>query len=413
MKKSLILAGLILASVCGFAQKSQLKEVKMSLYGEGADFSKARRLMEEILDNPQYQNNAECWYWAGMIGYEQNSQQQLLRLAGSPINQDAAGQAVIESLGYFIKADSIAMTPTLDKKGREVVDTKMHAKVQKAVKEYYTKQYIVAYGIYLNDQEDFVGAYHAFKAHLSIPTLAMMQDEKSQAEMPIDSTYMQYKYYMALFAIQAELHKEAIAVLNEMKDGNTEPIAVNQFLYQEYVTLKDTANFVNVLQQAVWRFPQEPWFLQNLINYYIFSNQEVKAIEYLDKAIEREPNVAQYHLIKGNLSEEQKNYEVALAEFDKALELDPKMADAAAGKGRVYYNQAVRINEEASYIADAKEYQLALEDMNEMFRKSLPFFEQAHKIAPDNRDYMVTLKGLYYRFSMDDKYKAIQEELEK
>ena len=38
-----------------------------------------------------------------------------------------------------------------------------------------------------------------------------------------------------------------------------------------------------------------------------------------------------------------------------------------------------------------------------VFKKSLPFFEKAHEMAPEERSYIQTLKGLYYRFGMDDK----------
>jgi tetratricopeptide (TPR) repeat protein len=303
------------------------------------------------------------------------------------------------------------MIPTLDKKGREVVDTKTRTNISKKMLEYYKNQELVKYGIYLNEQRDFLGAYNAFKKHIAIPELDMMQNEKLQKEMPRDSNYIQYKYYTAIFAVQSELHEEAIAMLNELKDGDFEAIAVNQFLYQEYVALKDTVNFVATLQNAIARFPQESWFLQNLINYYIFSGQELTAIDYLATAIEREPNVAQYHLIKGNLDENQGRYEDALKDFDNALAIEPTLAEAMAGKGRVWYNQAVKLNEAAALISDNKEYKKALEEMNAVFYKSLPFFEKAHEIAPEERSYMQTLKGLYYRFNMTDKYNAISEKL--
>ena len=51
--------------------------------------------------------------------------------------------------------------------------------------------------------------------------------------------------------------------------------------------------------------------------------------------------------------------------------------------------------------------------MNEVFAKALPFFEEAHKMAPEERQYMQVLKGLYYRFHDDEKYNAINEELNK
>ena len=409
MKKTLILAALVLISAGCFAQKNPLvKKAKNYAMSETPDFSAARAAIEEGLEQ---EPTAENYYWAGMIGYQELMQENYNQMMGKGVNSAKAGAAVVESFDYWVKADQLAMIPTLDKKGREVVDTKTRNNITKKMLEYYKNQELVKYGIYLNEQKDYEGAYRVFQKHLAIPELDMMQNEKLQKEMPRDTNYMQYKYYTAIFAVQSELHEEAIVLLNEMKDGDYEAIAVNQFLYQEYVALKDTANFVATLQNASKRFPGEPWFLQNLINYYIFSGQEQTAIDYLAQAIEREPNVAQYHLIKGNLDENQGNYEEALKDFDNALAIDPTMADAMAGKGRVYYNQAVKLNEASALISDNKEYKKALDEMNEVFKKSLPFFEKAHEMAPEDRTYLQTLKGLYYRFKMDDKYNEVSEKL--
>ena len=414
MKKTLIMAALVLISAGCFAQKANVKKAKNLALQETPDFSGARAAINEALTNEETKDLADTWYTAGLIGYQELSKENEKTYLGQARDEKRAGEAVVESFDYWMKAADLAGKKVLDKKGNEVLaDKKTYALLQKKVLEYYKNQELVKYGIYLNDQRDFATAYGVFQRHLSIPELSLMQNEKLQKEMPKDSIYDQYKYYTAIFAIQAEMHPEAIAVLEEMKNGNYEAIMVNQFLYQEYVNVQDTANYVRVLQDAVVRFPQEPWFLQNLINHYIFSGQEQEAINYLDQAIAREPNVAQYHLIKGNLNENQKNYEAALADFDRALAIDPTMADAEAGKGRVYYNQAVKMNEDAALIADAKEYKKALEEMNAMFRQSMPFFEKAHELAPDNRDYMITLRGLYYRFDMTDKYNAINEELNK
>ena len=414
MKKTLIMAALVLISAGCFAQKANVKKAKNLALQETPDFSGARAAINEALTNEETKDLADTWYTAGLIGYQELSKENEKTYLGQARDEKRAGEAVVESFDYWMKAADLAGQKVLDKKGNEVLaDKKTYALLQKKVLEYYKNQELVKYGIYLNDQRDFATAYGVFQRHLSIPELSLMQNEKLQKEMPKDSIYDQYKYYTAIFAIQAEMHPEAIAVLEEMKDGNYEAITVNQFLYQEYVNVQDTANYVRVLQNAVVRFPQEPWFLQNLINHYIFSGQEQEAINYLDQAIAREPNVAQYHLIKGNLNENQKNYEAALADFDRVLAIDPTMADAEAGKGRVYYNQAVKMNEDAALIADAKEYKKALEEMNAMFRQSMPFFEKAHELAPDNRDYMITLRGLYYRFDMTDKYNAINEELNK
>jgi tetratricopeptide (TPR) repeat protein len=405
----LFFAALVLVSTCCFAQKNPaVKNAKRYIMAETPDFSAARTAIEEAIAT---EPTAETYYWAGMIGYQEVTLENYNQMLGKGVNQALAGQAVMESYDYWLEADRLAMIPTLDKKGREVVDTKTRANITKKMLEYYKNQELVKYGIYLNEQRDFEGAFKAFKKHIEIPELDMMQNEKIQKEMPRDSIYTQYKYYAAIFAVQAQLHEQAIAVLEQLKDGDYEAVSVNQFLYQEYVELKDTVKFVATLQDAIARFPQESWFLQNLINYYIFSGQEQVAIDYLATAIEREPNVAQYHHIKGNLDENQGHYEAALVDFDNALKLDPTLADAMAGKGRVYYNQAVKLNEAAAMISDNKEYKKALEEMNQVFRKALPFFEKAHEMAPEDRNYMQILKGLYYRFNMTAEYEAISEKL--
>ena len=392
MRKSLFLAALVLISAGCMAQKNPLvkKAKSYMMASENADFTAARATIAEAIETAP---TAETYYWAGMIGYQELSQENYKQMMGQSADQ-------------------------ANKKGVEVpTDPKMRANVSKKMLEYYKNQELVKYGIYLNEQRDYEGAYRAFKLHIDLPNLVMMSDPKLQKEMPRDTTYEQYKYYAAIFAVQSELHAEAIELLSEMKDGEYEAISVNQFLYQEYVAVKDTANFLATLQNAVARFPQEPWFLQNLINYYIYSGQEQVAVDYLAKAIEREPNVAQYHHIKGNLDENLGNYDAALKDFDEALRCDPTLADAMAGKGRVYYNQAVKMNEAAAFINDNKEYKKAMEEMKEVFRKSLPFFEKAHEMNPEDRQYMMILKGLYYRFlsepGMEAKYNAILAELEK
>ena len=412
MRKTLLMAALVLISAGCMAQKANVNKAKSLILSETPDYDQARQLIGAALANEETKNQANTWYVAGLIGYQQDVQANRMALLNQPLDQDQVGQAIMESYDYWVKADEIAMTPTLDKKGREVVDTKTRNNIVKKMLEYYQNQEFIKYGVHLNEQRDVKGAYNVFMRHLKMRDLPMMQEDKLQSQMPKDTIYEQYEYYAALFAIQAKMHNEAIAVLEDLKNGEFEAIAVNQFLYQEYMEeVKDTVNAVRELQEAMVRFPQEPWFLQNLINYYIFSKQEDKAIEYLNQAIEREPGVAEYHLIKGNLSANQGNNAEALTEYDRALEINPMLAEAHAGKGRVHYNEASKIIEEATYIQDAKAYKAALNMASDKLKESLPFFEKALEVAPDNREYMVILKGIYYRLHMDDKYEAMQDML--
>lgn len=404
MKKFSLLLAIVLIGTFGFAQKSNVNKAKnLAANTENPDFSAARAAIKLAIEDPSTKDLADTWYQAGMIGYREN-EYLFAKSALGAIDDRQKGEAVVESYNYWLKAYDLASIP--NEKGK--VNTKIQKAISTKMLEYYTQQELIKYGIYLNDKKDYKRAYDVFKLHLDIPDLPMMQDPKLQEKMPKDSVYTQYKFYMGLFATQSEMHKEAIDIFEQLKDGNYEAVSVNQFLYQEYVALNDTANFVRVLKDAIVRFPSEPWFLQNLINYYIYSNQEGTALEYLKTAIEREPNVAQYYHIKGNIEENLGKYDDAISDFNKALELQPDLADAVAGIGRVYYNQAVKLNEEAFLIQDNNAYKAKLKDVDAMFAESLPYFEKAHKMDAEKRDYIIVLKQLYYRLKMDDKYNEME-----
>ena len=163
MKKTLILAALVLISAGCFAQKNPLvKKAKSYALAETPDFQAARAAISEALET---EHTAEAYYWAGMIGYQEMTQENYNQMMGKGVNQVKVGAAVEESYKYWLKADELAMIPTLDKKGREVVDQKTRNNIAKRMLEYYKQQELVKYGIYLNEQKDYEGAYNAFKLH--------------------------------------------------------------------------------------------------------------------------------------------------------------------------------------------------------------------------------------------------------
>jgi tetratricopeptide (TPR) repeat protein len=148
-----------------------------------------------------------------------------------------------------------------------------------------------------------------------------------------------------------------------------------------------------------------------LINYYIFTNQSKEALIYLNNAIEREPNIAQYYYVKGNLTESMGDLEEARKAFDKSLELDPKFADSYAGIGRLYYNKAVKMADAANDIKDIKLYNAAKKNADAVFVESIPFFKKAAEMKPEEMEYKRTLRTLYYRLKMDKEFDAIDKEM--
>ena len=417
MRKVLCMLAVALISVGCFAQKSNVNKAKnLSASYENPDFDGARAAIRLALEDPSTKDLANTWYVAGLIGYKEMDYANVQMALGQQYDNNKVGAAVNESYDYWLKADELSQIPNA--KGK--VDASTRKNISTRMLEYYQKMILITYGYSLYENHDYAAAYKMFMKHLDIPSLPMMQDKKLQEQMPKDTLYYTYLYYAGRFAYQAQMYNEAISIFKKMISPEVREVALhsdvvfsNEFLYQCYADLKDTVAYVGVLQDAIKLFPDEPWFIQNLINHYIFSGQKETAIDYLTEAIKADPTIAQYYHIRGNIYESLERFDEAVADFNKALELDPKLADAQAGLGRVYYNKASKMNDEVIYISDKKAYEQGLKQMNEIYLQSLPYFEKAHEMAPDNRDYMIILKGLYYRFHMDDKYQQITDEMNK
>ena len=403
MKKIILSMLLVMAVTTTFAQKANVSKAKNKALMENPDFTGARELIKLALADPSTKDLSSTWNIAGLIGYKENEVLSNKLLLGQKIDNDVKGKAILESYDYYIKAYELDGLP--DAKGR--IKAKLQKDIKSKIKEYYVQnQNLIAYGAHLFENKKYDETIKVFDIYLGIPKLPMMADE-----IKLDSNYYMIKYYNAIAATNAEKSEKAIKLYTELTNEGYQELQVHQLLYEEYYKLKDTANYVKVLKAGFEKFPKEAWFLQNLINYYIFTNQSKEALTYLNNAIESEPGIAQYYYVKGNLTESMGMIEEAQAAFDKSLELDPKSADSYAGIGRLKYNQAVKMSDKANEIKDNRLYNAAKDKADLVFKESIPFFKKAVELNPKEMEYKRTLKTLYYRLQMDKEFEALQKEM--
>ncbi|MDO9153791.1 MAG: tetratricopeptide repeat protein [Paludibacter sp.] len=403
MKRVILAIILVLSVTSSYSQKKNVNKAKNKALMEIPDFAGARADIKLALEDATTKDLASTWHTAGLIGYKENDAEIKKQMLNQKFDADVKGKAIVESYNYYIKAYELDGLP--DAKGK--VKPKFQKDIKAKIKEYYaTQANLVAYGAHLFDKKKYAETVNAFEIYLGIPKLPMMNNE-----IKLDSTYFMIKYYTGIAAANAGNHDKAILYYEDLKDDGYEELTVHQLLYDEYLKRKDTVNFVKTLKAGFEKFPSEAWFLQNLINYYIYSGQTQAALVYLNSAIDREPNMAQYQYVKGNLAESMGKLDEARAAFDRAIELDNTIADAYAGIGRLYFNKAVKMADEANDIKDLKLYNAAKKKADGVFDESRPYFKKAAELKPDEIEYKRTLKTLYYRLRMNKEFEAIEKEL--
>lgn len=404
MKKTILLAVLGLAMAAPtFAQESVVKQVERMAKKDGANLDEARNLIAPALTHPETANSAYAWYVAGLIEEKAVDAGYMNLSLGKEIDEPKFYKAVEAMTDYYMKADSLDALP--NEKGK--VKRKYDDKIQKGLQTYY--QFLVNGGGVAMDSKDFTGAHRMFKKFMDVKKMPLF------AGTPVaetDSMSMQIGFFSAYAASQMTDNAQgAIAEYESIKSVPFRQNDVYQLLSQSYLNAGDTAKYISTLEEGSKLFPQENFYLFNMINMYIQKGQHEQAKGFLDKAIAENPQDKQLYFVLATVYEQGfKDTAKAEEAFQKALSIDPEYGDAVIGLGRIYYNQAANIQSEANAITgNQAAYEKANANAQTLFKKALPFFEKAVKIEPDNMQYLIALRGIYYNLKMDDKYNEMEK----
>ena len=408
MKRVLLTVALCVAASASFAQKKVVNEAQSIAKGSNADFGEARTLIKGALENPETKDDAKTWYVAGFIEDQQFNAERAKQILGQQPNEPVMYEALYGILPYFQKAYELDQLP--NEKG------KVKPKYTKDIKSILSANHVYLFngGAYYFDKQEYKKAYEFFNQYLEISELPMFAGTQTAEK---DSTFMTVQFYAAAAASLAKDSRLAIAALERAKNTPYRQYDVYQYLCYEYGearTAQDSVMLEKTFEEGMQVFPDSAFFLNNLINTYIYSNRNEKALEMLNVAIQKNPNDANLYNVMGRVYETGlKDYANAEKNFQIALEKDPNLTDALSNIGRIYYNQGVNKLSEANMINDSKKYQEELSMAKDLFKKALPYYKKAHEAEPEKMDNMIALRGIYYNLNMGPELEAIEAEMNK
>ena len=408
MKRVLLTVALCVAASASFAQKKVVNEAQSIAKGSNADFGEARTLIKGALENPETKDDAKTWYVAGFIEDQQFNTQRAKQILGQQPNEPVMYEALYGILPYFQKAYELDQLP--NEKG------KVKPKYTKDIKSILSANHVYLFngGAYYFDKQEYKKAYDFFNQYVEISELPMFAGTQTAEK---DSTFMTVQFYAAAAASLAKDSRLAIAALERAKNTPYRQYDVYQYLCYEYGearTAQDSVMLEKTFEEGMQVFPDSAFFLNNLINTYIYSNRNEKALEMLNVAIQKNPNDANLYNVMGRVYETGlKDYANAEKNFQIALEKDPNLTDALSNIGRIYYNQGVNKLSEANMINDSKKYQEELGMAKDLFKKALPYYKKAHEAEPEKMDNMIALRGIYYNLNMGPELEAIEAEMNK
>lgn len=214
---------------------------------------------------------------------------------------------------------------------------------------------------------------------------------------PQDTTVVLY----SAFASEAKQDfAGAKASYNQLLGMNYKSVTLYTRLLQMAKNQKDEAEAAKVLQQALVAYPTNKSFMLEDLNIALAKGKGEDAIGKINKSIQADPSNSNLYAVRGSIYDQQKKSDLALADYRKSVELDPNNFDAQFNLAVYNYNRAAELYTKASRM-DLKTYQVSGKKMEtegkKYFEASVPFFEKALQLQPEDKNTLMSLQKVYFR----------------
>ena len=397
-KRVLIFIFAIIQCACSFSQYKVVNLALKEMKHRTPNVKLAQGYMKGAMDDSVSAQYSKTWYLAGVLEHKIFDTE---RESKHP-DYTKMYNSVLNAHNYFIKAAELDLKP--NKKG--VISPQYLTEIKAAIND--KKELLVEGGAYFWDIKDYEKAYKMFDTYVGIPHNDIF---KNSAFRP-DTSYYRIMFLKGLACSKLRNPRQTISIYESMKGTGYRENDVYQFITYEYRIMKDRANFERSLMEGAYKFPGEIYFVNTLIDYYIKNDEYDKALSFIDKSIAANP-ISKFYNIKGRLLEKDlKNEEAAMC-YVIAIDRDTTYLDAISNAGRIYYNRALDLLD-VIYNRSDEEYDKVMEnEIKPLYVKSLPFYERAYRINPDDKTYFNALRTIYYRLGMTKEGERLAEEYQR
>lgn len=383
MKRILFLFISVLVVATSCAQKG--KVTAASAFIDNGDLDAAEARINDALEHEKTKEWPRTYVVAANLATEQ-------------FKKGKGEEKIIQAADYYFKASEYDQKG--DAKGRGIGRAEKEIKVALT----FFMPELQNAGIEAFNNEDYEMAMKMFERVIDLNKLPLYEVDN----MPADSVFI---YYTGLAASRSKNWAKAEDFFEQAIDltyGEGDAILL---LHEVYAESGDSSKMADNLKRGFELFPEDDRILTTLINYYLQTEQHDEALNYLNSAIEGDPNNYSFYNARGVLFDLSKDFYKAEAEYLRALELNPEYFEPTLNLGVIYYNRGAEEMNKANDLTNNREYEVAKKKAEDTFRQSLPYMEKAHELRPDDLMVLETLKNLYYRFDMNDKYNDIDAKL--
>jgi tetratricopeptide (TPR) repeat protein len=351
MKKYLALVLAISISIGAVAQMGKVTSA-ISFMDQGA-LDKAKEALDLALANEKSMNNPKTYVAKGRLCQEafKSDNPKFKAMYNNPLE---------EAYNAYEKALSL--------------DPKGGTKKQFTINSTYTLlgNDFITQAVKQFEAQDYEGALKSFEFDINI----------ASTDLFIGKIDTGIYFNAGIAALQAKSWDKAVSYFQKCADmmyGGTQP---HLYMYQAYMSKRDTANAEKVLKKAFDVYPNDKDVILWLLDHYYRMNKVSEASDYLNAAKAKDPNNYSLYSVEGGLFMKQSKWKEAIGSLTKSVEIKEDNYDTQYNLGVCYYNIAVEMFQKANDIMDVAKYNAAVGEANNVFINAIPYFERAISIRP-------------------------------
>lgn len=254
----------------------------------------------------------------------------------------------------------------------------------------FVREGVVAFG-----ENDFAGAFANFEDAVAL------RDVKVLEGTAVDTLVM---YNAGMAAARAEMNEESVKYYELARSHNYPVPELYVNLKKSYTAMGDTAKGVELLTKGFELYPGNQTIVIELINYYLTADKGEEALNYINIALEGDSENTSLIFAKGVLFDKQGEYEKAVATYESAIAIDAEFFNGYYNLGISHFNKAQKLYDEAGKAKDDAEYDALIAKGDETLKLAIPNMQKCYELDPTETTSMETLKNIYYRLKMMDKY---------
>ena len=355
------------------AQNSAVNNAILSLKAGPGQFDKALTSINQAVENEKTKGSAKAWFTRGDVYYTllDPSTQALYTKSTASMQPGEALQKASESYKKALELDG--PTGEFGKQVPERLNNLYNEAFNSGVVGYQAKEYDKA----------LAGFRLASQIKPQDSTAVLYSAYTQDAKQDYAGAKVSYNQLLGL-----DVYKSKPA-----------PVTVYTRLLAIAKEEKNTAEAQKIVQQGLAAYPNNKTFLIEDLNMSMTGGNNTAALDKISKAIAADPGNANLYAVRAGVYDAQKKNDLAQADYKKSIELDPNNFESQFNMGIYNFNRAATLRTKSSKM-DLKTYQAQGKKLDaeakKYFEASLPYFEKAMEIQPNDRNTVSALQKAYY-----------------